>query len=98
MGQYGYLSFVKLSEKGSEKSNEYWEKTWFPKHEKICKEHGVKLLKWGVAFGTVEELVYVYDTDLPLADYQKFRGAVTGISEERLFEYTKTTIVNYPWN
>lgn len=97
MGQYAYLSFAKLSEKGSAKNREYWEMTWFPKHEEICSEYGVKLLKWGIAFGTVEELVYIYETDLPLAEYQKFRGAVTGISEERLFAYTKTTIVNYPW-
>ena len=66
-------------------------------HEKICNEYGVKLLKWGIAFGTVEELVYIYETDLPLSKYQNFRGAVVGISEERLFDYTKTTIVNHPW-
>jgi len=97
MSQYAYLSFVKLSEEGSAKNREYWEKTWFPKHDGVCKKYGVKLLKWGIAFGTVEELVYVYETDLPLSDYQKFRGDVTGISEERLFAYTKTTIVNCPW-
>jgi hypothetical protein len=97
MGQYVYLSFTKLTEKGSAKNREYWEKTWFPKHEEVCAKHGVKILKWGIPFGTVEELLYIYETDLPLAKYQVFRGDVVGISDERLFDYTKTTLVNYPW-
>ena len=97
MGQYAYLSFVKMTEEGVAKNREYWEKTWFPKHDEICEEYDVKLLKWGIPFGTVEEMLFIYETDLPLAEYQKFRGAVVGITEERLFAYTKTTIVNYPW-
>ena len=96
MGQYVYLSFVKLTKKGLEKGMEYWQNTWIPKHNEICKEYDVTFHKMGIPFGTVEENVYIYETDLPLAEYQKFRGAVVGITEERLFAYTKTTIVNCP--
>ena len=42
-------------------------------------------------------MVYICETDLPLAEYQKFRGAIVDISEERLIDYTKTTIVNCPF-
>lgn len=97
MGQYVYLSFHKWTETALEKDPEYWEKTWFPKHEKLCEEYGVKLLKVGIPFGTIEEFLSMYETDLPLAEYQKFRNAVTQIDEERLIAYTKTTIVNCPF-
>ncbi len=94
MGNYVYLSFVKWSDAAMKKGMDYFNKEWFPKHDEVCRQHKVKHLQHGVPFGTVEEHVFIYETELPLADYQAFRGAVTGISEESLIAYTKTTIVN----
>ena len=96
MGQYIYLGFTKTAKKGLEKDIEYWNNTWFPKHSEVCKEHNVTCLKIGIPFGTVEEWLFIYETDLPLAEYQKFRADVMSISDERLFSYPKTTIVNCP--
>ncbi len=96
MGKYMYLSFVVWTDKARELGSDYFMNTWMPKHNEICEKWGVKLLKWGVPFGTVETHVYVYDTDLELAKYQDFRGEVVGI-HEGLFDYTKTTIVNCAW-
>lgn len=94
MGRYVYLCFVKWTERGVEKDMGYWQETWLPKHEKLCEEYNVKLLKMGIPFGTVEEALYIYETDLPLAEFQNFRNALTQIGNERLVAYTKTTIVN----
>ena len=96
MGKYVYLSFVKWSEAGNAMSMDYWNNEWLPKHNEMCEKHKVKLLKWGIPFGTVEEGLFIYETDLPLAEYQLFRNDVTAISEESLVAYTKTTIVNCP--
>ena len=96
MGEYMYLSFVTWKDKAHEMGNEYFLNTWMPKHNEICKKWNVKLLKFGIPFGTVETHVFVYDTDLELSKYQDFRGEVTSI-EEGYFDYTKTTIVNCPF-
>ena len=96
MGKYMYLSFVKWTEKANQRDNDYWTNTWFPKHIEICKKWDVKLLKAGIPFGTVEDHLYVYETDLELSKYQDFRGEITNI-EEGIFDYTKTTIVNCPF-
>jgi len=90
-----YISFVKWKDKAYELGEDFWLKTWIPKHDELCKKWGVKLLKMGIPFGTVETNVYVYDTDLELAKYQEFRNAITSITAG-LFDYTKTTIVNCP--
>jgi hypothetical protein len=90
-----YISFVKWSDKALGKGTDYFRKTWLPKHDEICEKWKVKLLKRGIPFGTVEENVFVYDTDLELSKYQDFRGDVANI-EEGFFAYTRTTIVNCP--
>jgi hypothetical protein len=95
MGKYMYLSFVKWKDKAIKLGAEYFRKNWFPKHEKVCENWGVKVLKWGIPFGTIETHVFVYETDLELSKYQDFRGAVTGI-EEDFFDYTRTIICNCP--
>jgi len=94
MRKYVYLCFVKWTDAAMEKGSDYFTKEWFPKHDELCKKHKVKQLQHGVPFGTVEEHVFIYDTDLPLADYQLFRNDVTAISKERYIAYIKTTIVN----
>jgi hypothetical protein len=95
MGKYMYISFVKWSDKFFELGMDYFRNTWMPKHDEICKKWGVELLKMGIPFGTVEESVFVYDTDLELSKYQDFRGDVANINEGQ-FDYTRTTIVNCP--
>ena len=95
MGKYMYISFVKWTDKALEKGSKYFRETWFPKHDEISKKWDVKLLKSGTSFGTVEQTVFVYETDLELSKYQDFRGEVTRI-ESGFFDYTKTTIVNCP--
>lgn len=54
----------------------------------------MKLLHWGMTYGTVENHVSIYETDLPLDGYQLFMDEVQAISEERLMAYTKTIMVN----
>jgi len=94
MGKYVYLSFVKWTDLAMDKGSNYFNKEWFPKHDELCRKHKVTMLQHGVPFGTVEEHVFVYETDLPLADYQLFRNDVAAISKERLVAWTNTTIVN----
>ena len=94
MGKYVYLSFVKWTDLALEKSEDYWFKEWVPKHDALCKKHKVTLLQEGIPFGTVEEEVFIYETELPLADYQLFRNDVAAICKERLVAWTNTTIVN----
>jgi len=67
-----------------------------PKLRSLCKEHGVELLKHTVPYGTVEQALYIFDTDIPLDEFQKFSQAIFAISEERLIEYSKTTICYLP--
>ena len=91
-----YLSFMTWTKKTAELGGmTYFNETWFPKHDEICKKWDVKLLKRGIPFGTVETYLFVYETDLELSKYQDFRGEVVGI-ESDLIEYTNTTIVNCP--
>jgi hypothetical protein len=47
-----------------------------------------------MTYGTVENHVSIYETDLPLDGYQLFMDEVQAISEERLMAYTKTIMVN----
>lgn len=88
-----YLSVVRWTDKANQTD---FVNTWLPKHDEICEKWGVKFLKHGITFGTVETHVFVYDTDLDLAKYQDFRDEVTSILEG-WFDYTKTTIVNCKW-
>lgn len=93
MGKYVYLCFVKWMERAGEKGMDYWSETWMPKHLELCQEHDVELLVQGSPFGTVEDSVFVYETDRPLAEFQEFRDKVFNLGEERLMDYTKTIIV-----
>lgn len=96
MGRYVYLCFVKWRENAHEKGYDYFVDTWFPRHERLCGEHGVELLKWGLPFGVEEDHIFIYETDLTVAEFQEFKGAVSHDSEERLWEYSKTIVVNCP--
>jgi len=96
MGQYVYLCYVKWLESAHEKGPDYFRDVWLPRHDEFCEEHGVKLLKWGLPFGVIEDHIYIYETDLPIAEFQEFKGAVSSVSGERLWEYSKTTVVNCP--
>ncbi len=96
MGKYMYLSFMTWTKKIAELGGmTYFNETWLPKHDEVCKKWDVKFLKWGIPFGTVEESLFVYETDLELSKYQDFRGEILSI-ESDLVEYTNTTIVNCP--
>ncbi len=96
MGKYVYLFFVKWSEAGLGKSLDYWFNEWKPKHNELCEKHKLKFLQSGYPLGTVEDALLIYETDLPLAEYDLFKNAVITISEESLIAYTKTIIVNCP--
>jgi hypothetical protein len=94
MGIYVYITYIKWLRAAKEKGYEYFTDAWLPRHRKLCEEYGVELLKWGLPFGVVEDHVYIYETDLSPAGFQKFKGAVSAISQERLIDYTRSTIVN----
>lgn len=87
-----YLAFVRWTDKMTQ---QVYNDVWKDKHAEICKKWGVKLLKWGIPFGTVETHVFVYDTDLELSKYQDFRADVSAIVPGA-FDWTNTTIVNCP--
>ena len=100
MGKYTYLFYLKWSREEIHKSaraltcarHEYYDKEWKPKLLDLCKEHGVELLKDTGPFGTVEESLYIFDTDIPLDEFAKFSNAIFAIVEEDVIEYSKTTI------
>ena len=96
MGQHVYLCFVKWGEKAKEKGEDYFVDTWLPLRGELCEEHGVKLLRWGLPFGVAEDHVYVYETDLPIAGFMEFKGAVSTVSGERLWDYSKTIVLYCP--
>jgi len=93
MGKYVYLCFVKLTERGLEKGLDYFSETWMPKHVELCKEHDIKLLAAGSPFGTVEDVVFVYETDRPLAEFFEFRMKLANLGEKGLIAHTKTITV-----
>jgi len=86
MTKYVYLCFMKT--KGLPMSEEE-SKKWWAEHDKLCEKHKVKLLASGNPFGTVEEQVFVYGTDIHLDAFQAFRTPVTSI-EPRPIAYTRT--------
>jgi hypothetical protein len=95
MGKYTYLFFVKwgLAEEWLKLGGrEYFDNEWTPKLRELCKEYGVELLKDTVPYGTVEQRLYIFDTDIPLDEFAKLSNAIFAIAEERLIEYSKTTI------
>lgn len=98
MGKYTYLYFVKWRPEGVLKLGglEYFDNEWMPKLLELCKEHGVELLKDTVPYGTVEQRLCIFDTDIPLDEFQKFSQAIFAIAEERVIEYSKTTICYKP--
>ncbi len=95
MGKYVYLYFVKWTERGLEKlsSKDFMSETWMPKHVELCKEHDVELLTHGIPYGTVEETVFVYETDRALAEFGEFQMKIRSLDEEKLINYSKTTVV-----
>jgi len=96
MGQYVYICFVKWTAEAHAKGREYFTGTWLPSHEELCTEYGVRLLRWGLPWGVAEDHVFIYETDRSIAEFQEFKGEVYNISEERLWDYSKTITVNCP--
>ncbi len=96
MGRYVYLCFVKWLESAHEKGYEFFAGTWLPRHEELCRENGVELLRWGLPWGTAEDHVFIYETDMAVAEFQDFKGEVSRIDGERLWDYSRTIVVNCP--
>ncbi len=93
MGKYVYIRLIRWYERAFELGREYFEKTYMPKHDELCKKHNVKLLKFGGAYGTPHHAVFIYETDIPLADFIEFINDFNNIHEERLIDFAETITV-----
>ena len=97
MTAYKYLWFIKWSnesQKRAAKDPEFFTK-WMEKHNKHCEKSGVKLVFAGTPYTTVEESVFCYETEMPLAEFQEFKQSLYNL-DRTLIDYAKTiTVVPY---
>ncbi len=94
MGKYTYLFFLKWKRGNMMKlgGREYYDNTWKPKLLELCKEYGVKLLKSTTPFGTVEQDLKIFDTDITPDEFNEFASAIFNIDEKDILDYSKTTV------
>ena len=94
MGKYTYLFFLKWRREEIRKLGrmDYYEKEWKPKLLELCKEHGVELLKDTTPFGTVEQDLKIFDTDITIDEFSEFASAIYNIEEKDIIDYSKTTV------
>ena len=64
-------------------------------HRNHCEKSGVKLVFAGTPYTTVEESVFCYETEMPLAEFQEFKQHLYNL-DRTLIDYAKTlTVVPY---
>jgi len=92
MGKYTYLFFIKWKQDEFLKlgGRDYYEKEWKPKLLELCKKHGLKLLKTTTPFGTDEQDLRIFDTDIELDKYEEFVTEVSRITNYVAIDYSKT--------
>ena len=94
MGNYVYVVYVKWTEAAYKRGWDSITNEWFPKLEEVCTKNNVKILQDGTPFGTSYSHIFIYETEMPLADYENFTQEIRKITEEKMFLYSKTMPVN----
>ena len=94
MSNYVYVVLVRWTEAAHKRGWENFNNEWFPKHEEVCKKNNVKILQDGTPFGTSYGHIFIYETEMPLADWETFVGKIRNITEERMIQYQETIPVN----
>jgi len=54
------------------------------------------LLRWGLPFGVEEDHTFIYEGDVSVAEFMDFKGEISWVDGERLWDYSKTTILHCP--
>ena len=82
------------AQKRAAKDPEFFDKG-IKNHDEHCEKSGVKLVFAGTPYSTVEESVFCYETEMPLAEFQEFKQGLYDI-DRSIIDYAKTiTIVPY---
>ncbi len=93
---YVYTVYVKWSQQAKNKGPEFFMEDWFPRHDQICKEYGVKLLRWGLPMGVTEDHVYIYETSIEAKTFLDFKGEISSFEGEPLWGHSRTHIAVIP--
>lgn len=92
-----HLWFIKGSgetQKRAAKDPEFFDK-WMKNHGEHCEKTGVKLFFADTSYSTVEESVFCYETEMPLAEFQELKQGLYDI-DRSIIDYAKTiTVVPY---
>lgn len=65
MTKYKYLCFCELTPEGQNQTRDQW-KEYFDKEDEIAKKHGIDVLFRGAAYGVLESVLSVYETEKPI--------------------------------
>jgi hypothetical protein len=88
--KYLYLVRVKWTPKAMKGGKEFFNK-WMKEHDDLCKLDNVKCIWSGVAYGTIEDMAFFYDTDLCLAEFHAFKAKIFAIMSGDLIDYGNTS-------
>jgi hypothetical protein len=88
--KYLYLVRVKWTPKAMKAGMEFFNK-WMKEHDNICKSNNVKCIWSGVAYGTVEDMAFFYDTDICLAEFHAFKAKIFAIMGGDNIDYGNTS-------
>jgi hypothetical protein len=88
--KYLYQVKMKWTPKAMKGGMEFFKK-WMKEHDNLCKVNNVKCIWSGVAYGTVEDMAFFYDTDLCLAEFHAFKAKIFEIMGSDLIDYGKTS-------
>ena len=91
-----FICSVKWRDEAKEKGRDYFGETWLPRHDEVCKRYGIRLLTWGLPFGVKEDHTFIYEGDVSVAEFMDFKGEISWVDGERLWDYSKTTILHCP--
>jgi len=96
MGSTVFITYVKWSNIGKERGRDFFFNIWMKKHENLCVQFNIKFLKWGLPLGTEEDHVFLYETKTDVHNFMEFKGKVSNIDNEKLWDYSKTNIIVCP--
>ena len=91
-----FICSVKWREEAKEKGRTYFGGTWLPRQQEACERYGIELLRWGLPFGVAEDHTFIYEGDVTVADFMEFKAEISWVDGERLWDYSKTTILHCP--
>jgi hypothetical protein len=91
-----FICSVKWRDEAKEEGRTYFGGTWLPRQQEACERYGITLLRWGLPFGVAEDHTFIYEGDISVADFMEFKAEISWVDGERLWDYSKTTILHCP--